>query len=299
MSFSPNLLRAFLTLAQCKHFTLAAGRVHMSQSAFSQAISRLETQVGVKLFDRTTRNVFLTPEGELLLPVAQRVMQDIEAVLQDLRDHAERKKGKVAIAGLPGASAEWLPRILAQFQRLYPGIKVRLFDTHSDGILELVRAGTVDFAINRETGDPGEFDTHLLFNDPHYLVCPPDHPLASAKSIALSELAGCNYIHTVRSSSLWQRLNPYLSRVAIRDTGHEIGYMSTAAGMVANGMGVTVVAGQTLFNFKRLGLAAVPISDADLQSGIYILKRHGHGLSVAAQALLDRVEASVEANPAA
>ena len=290
MNFSPRLITAFLTLAHCRHFTLAATRVHMSQSAFSQAISRLEAQVGVRLFDRNTRSVSLTPEGELLFPVAQRVMQDMDAVFRDLRDHAERKKGKVSIAGLPGSSAEWLPRILADFQRLYPGIQVRLHDTHSDGILELVREGKVDFAINREIGHEREFDTRLLFYDPHYLVCSPDHPLAGAKSLALKQLAGHEYIHAVHSGSLWQRLYPFLSRVAIRDAGHEIAYMSTVAGMVANGMGVTVVAGQTLFNFERLGLTAVPISDKDLSSGVYVLQRHGHTLSVAARALLTLIE---------
>ena len=297
MNFSPRLLEAFLTLAHCKHFTLAATRIHMSQSAFSQVISRLEAQAGVRLFDRTTRNVSLTPEGELLLPVAQRAMQDMESVFQDLREHAERKKGKVAIAGLPGASAEWLPKILADFQRLYPGIKVRLFDTHSDGILELVRQGTVDFAVNREIGHEREFDTRLIFNDPHYLVCWSEHPLARAKSVALRELAGFDYIHSVHSGSLWQRLYPYLSQVAIRDTGHEIAYMSTAAGMVANRLGVTVVPGQTLFNFERLGLIAVPVSDPGLRSGVYIVKRHGHTLSVAARALLDLVESDKKPAP--
>lgn len=95
MNFSPRLLNAFLTLAHCRHFTLAATRVHMSQSAFSQAISRLEAQVGVRLFDRNTRSVTLTPEGDLLLPVAMRLMQGIGDIFQDLRDHADRKKGKL------------------------------------------------------------------------------------------------------------------------------------------------------------------------------------------------------------
>lgn len=290
MNFSPRLLSAFLTLAHCRHFTLAATRVHMSQSAFSQAISRLEAQVGVRLFDRNTRSVSLTPEGEILLPVATRLMQEMGDVFQDLRDHADRKKGKVAIAALPGSSAQWLPRILADFQRHYPGIKVRLYDAHSDGILELLREGKVDFAINRETGHEREFDTRLLFNDKHYLVCRPDHPLAKNKSVALRQLAGYDYIHTVRSASLWQRLYPFLSRVAIRDTGHEIAYMSTAAGMIANGMGITVVAGQTLFNFKQIGLSAIPISDKDLSAGVYVLQRHGHAFSVAAHALLKLIE---------
>ena len=291
MNLPPRLLNAFLALADSRQFTLAAKRSHLSQSAFSQAIARLETQVGARLFDRNTRNVALTPEGELLLPAARKLVQDIESVLEDLRDHAERRKGKVAVAALPGASAEWLPKILARFRDRYPGIRVQLHDAFSDRVLELVRQGAVDFALNTQFGHDEEFETRLLYNDRFFLVCPPQHPLARAKSLPLRQLAGHDYIHTIRSGSVWQRLQPYLSRVPIRDTGLEVAYMSTAAGLVAHGLGVTVVTGQSLFNFRRLGLAAVPISDSGLRSGVYIVKRRGHSLSVAARALLDLMEA--------
>lgn len=261
----------------------------MSQSAFSQAISRLEGQVGVRLFERSTRNVALTPEGELLLPLAQQIVRAMADALQTLRDHAEGLRGKVAIAALPGASAEWIPKILATFKQTYPGIRVRLFDTYSDEVLNLIRTGMVDFGINRELGHEGEFDYQFLFNDPHYLVCRKDHPLAQRRRIRLQELAGHDFIHSVTGSSLAQRLDQHLSRIAIRDTGQAFSNMSTAAGLILNGLGVTVVARQSLFNFERVGLMAIPVTDTNLDSAVYLVKRRGQPLSVAASALLGQI----------
>ena len=91
--FSGRLLGAFLTLADCGQFKLAAERSNVSQSAFSQMISRLERQLGTRLFDRDTRHVSLTPEGQALVPLARALATDVESMYGSLRDHAERRKG--------------------------------------------------------------------------------------------------------------------------------------------------------------------------------------------------------------
>ena len=109
-----RLLEAFLLLAHHKNFTVAAAEANLSQPAFSQAISRLEAQAGVRLFDRNTRYVSLTPEGKILLPVAQRLTQDIADVFQQLRDLASGITGTVTIATIPSSAARWLPRIIRE-----------------------------------------------------------------------------------------------------------------------------------------------------------------------------------------
>lgn len=288
-NLSGLLLNAFVTLAHCRQFTLAAQRCHMSQSAFSQAISRLEGQVGARLFDRNTRSVALTPEGELLLPVAQRVLEDLQAVMGDLRDHADRRKGKVAIAALPSLAAEWLPRVIAEFRALYPGVGLNLFDVVLERTLSLVREGTVDLAINANVGLDEEFDTRPLFDDGFFLVCRPDHPLARRRSIRLEALSGLAYIHSIRSASMWQLLYPHLREVPLRDTGIEVSYLSTLAGLIANGLGVSVVTGVSLFNFTRVGLCFVRVDDDGLRYQVVIIKRRGRTPSVAARAMEDLI----------
>ena len=160
--FSGRLLRAFLILVDCGQFKLAAERCHVSQSAFSQMITRLETLFGARLFDRDTRRVSLTPEGRLLVPIARALEMDIESMFAELRDHAEHRKGRVAIAALPSLSADWLPVIFASFRLRYPRIKLQLFDAVADTILDLVRKGSADFAIGALPTGSEEFDGELL-----------------------------------------------------------------------------------------------------------------------------------------
>ena len=287
--FSGRLLGAFLTLADCEQFKLAAERFNVSQSAFSQMISRLERQLGTRLFDRDTRHVSLTPEGQALVPLARALATDVESMYGSLRDHAERRKGKVAIAALPSLSADWLPKILADFRRRYPGIQLQLFDTVADPNLDLVRRGTVDFALNARINSPEEFDTQLLFHEPFFFICPPSHPLAQKPHVTLQSLAGCDYIHSIRTGSVWHWIQPHIGNIEFNDTGFEVGHLSTLAGLIANGIGVSIVPGFALFQFYRLGLSAVPIHDRGLERPLLMVKRRGQSLSVAAKALLEMI----------
>lgn len=286
INFSGRLVHAFLTLADCRHFTQAAERCHVSQSAFSQMIGRLERDVGARLFDRDTRNVSLTPEGEMFAQAARRLAADIETTLQDLRDHAARRKGRAAVAALPSLAAEWLPAVIAVYRRRYPGVVLHLFDTISERSLALVREGAADFALTAG-GDLREFDTRLLFNEPFYLVCRRDHPLAREKSVGLRRLAGVDFIHSVRGGSIRQCVEPALQGVDVRDTGLEIEQLGTLAGLVAIGIGVTLVPQLSLFQFQRPALAAVRVRDKALNRPIYLVQRRGRSLSAAAQALLE------------
>jgi LysR family carnitine catabolism transcriptional activator len=253
----------------------------------------LEEQTGVKLFDRDTRRVSLTPEGRLLIPIARTVANDIQAMYDELLDHAEQRTGKVSIAALPSLSADWLPKILADFRQLYPGIKLQLHDTVAEPNLELIRKGAVDFSINAVPFGSEEFDAEFLFNEPYYFICRADHAFAERKSILLKDLRGCRYIHTLRTGSLWRWIEPHVQDIEFNDTGLEVQQLSTLAGLIANGMGESLVPGFGLFQFHRLGLKAVLVRDRELLRPLFMVKRRGQTLSVAARSLL----AMIAANP--
>jgi LysR family carnitine catabolism transcriptional activator len=280
-NFSGKLLSAFLALVDTGQFKIAAERCNVSQSAFSQMISRLEEQTGVKLFDRDTRRVSLTPEGRLLIPIARTVANDIQAMYDELLDHAEQRTGKVSIAALPSLSAD------------YPGIKLQLHDTVAEPNLELIRKGAVDFSINAVPFGSEEFDAEFLFNEPYYFICRADHAFAERKSILLKDLRGCRYIHTLRTGSLWRWIEPHVQDIEFNDTGLEVQQLSTLAGLIANGMGESLVPGFGLFQFHRLGLKAVLVRDRELLRPLFMVKRRGQTLSVAARSLL----AMIAANP--
>ena len=110
MNISGRLIDAFLALEETRRFAIAAERCHVSPSAFSQMITRLEEKVGARLFDRDTRNVSLTAEGEIFSKGAHRIANEITNSIAELRDRASCAVGRVAIAAPPSLSASWLPK---------------------------------------------------------------------------------------------------------------------------------------------------------------------------------------------
>ncbi len=295
MNISGRLIDAFLALEETRRFAIAAERCHVSPSAFSQMITRLEEKVGARLFDRDTRNVSLTAEGEIFSKGAHRIANEIINSIAELRDRASCAVGKVYIAAPPSLAASWLPKQMAEFKRDHPGIQLQLHDVVSDRCIEMVASGEVDFGLNARSTHAKEFDSVLLAQEGMYLICQKDHSLGKRKSIRLKDLAGSSMVNTVRTGSVWQQLQELLKVVDISDSGFEVSQFGTLAGLVANGFGVSVVPQFAVQLCKLPGLVAVPIDDQAAVRPIYMLKRKNRSLSAAAEAMwLKLVQNSTE-----
>ncbi|GAB3649570.1 LysR family transcriptional regulator [Ramlibacter alkalitolerans] len=288
INLSSRDLEAFLALAQAQHFTRAAERCHLSQSAFSQKIARIERTAGVALFERSTRHVALTPEGELFAEEVRRIQQDLQHALAHLNELATRRVGKVAVAALPSVAAVWMPQAIASYRDRHPNIRIELFDTLAAGGLALLREGRVDLAITAG-GELPEFDVQELKRERFHLVCPGTHRFAGRRSVALSELEGEEIVHLARSSSVRQHLEA--AGVTARTGALEVEHLATVAALVAQGLGVSVVPELTLFHFLRSGLASVPVRDRALRRPILLARRKGKALSVAARAMVEAIVA--------
>jgi LysR family transcriptional regulator, carnitine catabolism transcriptional activator len=286
INLSSRDLEAFLALAQAQHFTRAAERCHLSQSAFSQKIARIEAVAGVALFSRSTRHVTLTPEGEVFAEEVRRIQQDLRHALAHLQDLATRRIGKVAVAALPSAAAVWMPQVIARYRAAHPSIRIELFDALAGGGLALLREGRVDLAITAG-GDLREFDVVELKRERFFLVCPPAHGLASKRAVTLAQLRGLPLVHIARSSSVRQHLEA--AGVMAEPGELEVEHLATVAALVSQGLGVSVVPELTLFHFERAGLAAVPVRDAGLRRPLLLARRKGKALSVAAQAMAQEI----------
>jgi LysR family transcriptional regulator, carnitine catabolism transcriptional activator len=286
INLSSRDLEAFLELAQAQHFTRAAERCNLSQSAFSQKIARIERTAGVALFERSTRHVTLTPEGELFAEEVRRIQQDLQHALSHLNALATRRVGKVAVAALPSVAAMWMPQVVARYRAQHPNIRIELFDTLAGGALAMLREGRVDLAITAG-GDLREFDVQELKRERFLLVCPPTHRLAGKRSVALSDLKGEEIVHLARSSSVRQHLEA--AGVAASSGALEVEHLATVAALVAQGLGVSVVPELTLFHFERSGLASVPVRDRQLRRPILLARRKGKALSVAARAMVAEI----------
>jgi LysR family transcriptional regulator, carnitine catabolism transcriptional activator len=288
LNVSARDFEAFLALVQTQHFTRAAEQCHLSQSAFSQKIRRLEAGAGVPLFERSTRHVALTPEGEVFAEEVRRIEGDMRAAFAGLRDLASRRVGRVAVAALPSVAATWMPRAIARYRTANPRIKVELFDTLAGAGLALLREGRVDMVITAGA-DLREFDWVLLREERFFLVCRDDHELAAKRSVGLAQLAGRTMVHLARSSSVRQQLDGQTALGAADADALEVEHLATVAGLVREGLGVSVVPELTLFHFQREGLRAVPIRDKTLRRPIVLARRKARALSIAARAMWDEV----------
>jgi len=286
LNVSTRQIRAFLALAQHRSFTRAAQQSHLSQSAFSTMIRTLEEAIGLRLFDRDTRKVDLTPEGELFRQGVGRLMEDFRATMADLGEHAAQRRGRARIAALPSLAAGWLPGLLAEFRRSHPGIALEVSDELSESCIERVRAGRADFALAAIRSTSPELRADPFCSDRFHLVCPRDHPLAARKRVTLQDLAGVPFIHLARNSSVRQHIEAALGTSAL-DADMELEQLSTVAGMVRAGLGISVVPSLALFHFEHPELATRPVNAPGLKREIFVVRRRDRSLSVAAQALLD------------
>lgn len=289
MQISDRVLQAFLMLAEVQKFTLAAERCHMTQSALSQLIGRLEERVGVLLFERGTRSVSLTPEGERLAVSARRITSELENALEDLRAVATLEQGQVSLAVLPSLAAFWIPQILRKYREKFPKIRLRLYDVSSARCHEMVRLGVVDLSLSSQPGVPGEVDAELLFEEPLYIACPAGHPMGLLKKIRPQALRGIRFIHMQGTSKMLVRtgteirpVKQVLTDAGIIDEGLEVEHMATQAGLVAAGFGVCLMPKFSLPQFRSPNIRTVLLDTDAIVRPVYLSKRKGASLSVAA-----------------
>lgn len=288
---SAHQLRAFVHLAELKSFTRAAAASHLSQPAFSALIRALEAEVGVRLFDRSTRHVDLTVEGREFDSGAQRVLAEMEAVLASVRERVALKRGRVSLALLPSLAAGWLPDVLAAFHTEFPEIELEVFDVLSEMCVESVRSGRADIAIAATRVDTPELRAEPFQTDEFYLVARRGHPLLEHPNPKPRDLLSFDFVHLSRNSSVRQYLDAATLPVKMR-TLLEVDQLATVMGMVRAGIGISVVPALTLFHFQHPDIQTRPLRWPGLRRSIFLIRRRDKGLSVAAHALYMRLVAT-------
>lgn len=288
MAASIRQLRAFILLADTHNFTRAANAFPLSQPAYSALISGLESNLGVRLFDRSKRHVVLSAEGAELEGPARRALLEFDSAIASVNDRTALKRGRVSVALLPSLAANWLPELLMQYLTAHPGIRVDVADVLSEACIDRVLNGSADFALAAVGAETRELQTELLCADDSYLVCRPEHSLATSETVRLRDLVPWPFIHLSRKSSVRQYLEAAFHPHAM-NTLMEVDQLSTVMGMVRAGVGISVVPALALFHFKHPEISTRPLPLPGLQRRIYLVRRRDRTLSVAAQSLYDMV----------
>src|SRR5450631_192701 len=147
MEVSTRQLRAFRLAAQHRNFTRAAEALFITPSGLSVLIKELESRVGFRLFDRTTRHVELTPQGTELLAVIQRSLEELDAAIASVGRSAKRDQQSISLGTTPLVAANILPPAMREFRRQRPDVRIQLFDADLPTLIQMVEAGKLDMSL--------------------------------------------------------------------------------------------------------------------------------------------------------
>ena len=190
-------LRYFQALAEELNFSRAADRVHIVQSALSRQIAGLEQELGVRLFERTSRGVELTIAGKALRERVDLILPTLEDALDVTRLTAVGELGRLEIGFIAAAMWSVLPSILKEHRRRHPKVLFRLHELPMAGEhLEPLLDGSLDAAFVRPIGQFRTISFRPLLREQLIAVLPADHPLAPRETIQLSELSEERFILT-------------------------------------------------------------------------------------------------------
>ncbi len=252
-------LEYFVAVAEERHFTRAAGRVHVSQSGLSATIRSLESELHEPLFERTTRRVQLTPAGEALLPEARRALAAARAGAEAVHAVHGLQRGTVSLGVMQQMSLIDLPRTLARYTRRYPGIELRLRHAPARDLHQQVLDGELDIAISWLSERPDtRLSTVTLMRTPLALVCRHDDPLATRPTASARDLTDRPIVGFPAGWALHSLSEQFLKRSAITlTTRFEVNDTATALDLVEAGLGVALIA-ETLATPRR-ALRTVPL----------------------------------------
>ncbi len=296
MNLSLRKLRAFSAVARSASFTRAAERLHLSQPALTVQIRELEEELGVRLFDRNTRQVKLTASGRDLLPALERVLSDLDAVTQSSRELAAGGRGTVRVAALPSMCATRLPQAIARLRKGHPAIRIELRDTVAQKILALVASEEVDFGIGSFDGVERGFELSALASDRLAAVFPKGHALDMRKSLSLRDLARWPLILMDTQSSVRAHVERTFAAHGLATApAFEVTYMSTAVGLVRAGLGVSLLPTSALELESAYGLEVRVLRDPALRRAISVVRKSGRTLSPAAGRFLATLRATLRA----
>jgi DNA-binding transcriptional LysR family regulator len=286
--------RAFVTVVHFGSFTKAAAALHLSQPALTVQIRNFETALKVKVLDRTSRSVELTRMGRELLPVLERTIRELDAVVADTHAQSAGRRGTVRIAALPSFAASLLPQVISAARAEHPELGFIVRDAVASRVVDLVREGEVDLGITGGEVPVDQVEVLHRAEDRLCVVFPRDHPLARRRSVKLTHLLDLPFVLTDHATSLRAVVEGAFARAGRRpNVVCETTYMMTATAMVVSGLGVTILPGSAREREAIQDLSSRPIDDDAFIRPVALVKKPGRTLSPAcadfARACIDQL----------
>lgn len=235
-------LEYFCVVAKTEHFRKAAELLSISQPALSRSITKLEEELGISLFDRTGRTVQLNKFGRLFLKRVENGLNEILLGVQEINQLKNPYTGTVSISFLPTLGLMVLPEMISHFNKQYPNVEIELYENKIFYSVQQLLNREVDLCMITKVTNHPQITWQSLFDQELFLYVPAHHRLAERTSISLSEISGEHFIAFKKELGMREVINNFCEQAGftpiIKFEGEDV---STLAGLVSSGLGVTII----------------------------------------------------------
>ena len=285
-------VQAFVAIAEQGSFRKAADALHLTQTALTRRLQNLESLLGVKLIERTTRSVAVTRVGRDFLPQGRRLLAELAAALVEIKETGKALRGDVTIACVPTAGIQYLPRIIQEYSKRCPRNRIRILDHTAEGVVGAVLRREAEFGIGFGASQHPDLRGVPLLTDRYVLVCRKDHAFAKRTRLAWSDLAPHPLIFAGEGSSNRPVLDAALGAPAVPLRPiYEVQRSSTAISLVNEGVAAAIVPGLAIQRGAYPDLRVVPLNEPVVSRTLMLFSRKSAHLSPAAKTMYELIAA--------
>jgi DNA-binding transcriptional LysR family regulator len=285
-------LEVFVAVARERRFSRAAEKLYRTQSAVSQTIRKLEDEIGEALFDRSSREGVLTDAGKVLYEYAEKLLNLRGEATESLAELRELQKGKLVIAANEFTVLYLLP-LLAEFRRLHPMIKITVHRALGSHIPDDVLSYGTELGVLSYQPQETSLHSIVVYLDELVFVVPPNHPLATAKTVSIRQLGAESFVaHIVSSPYREKVLQLFTTQKTPLHMDLELPTLQAIKQFVAMGNGVALLPEISVeTELARGELVRIPVRELQLKRKLRLIYRKNASLSHAGQAFLKVAEA--------
>lgn len=264
-------LQYFVTIIEQSSFTAAASILHISQPSLSVAIKKLEHRVGLSLIDRSTRELTLTREGEILYEEAKKLITHFDHVSDEITRIRMEGPPELAI-GIIESSKFWVPKILQQFKREYADVHLKLFEVLSlNDVIKALNNFDIHLAITNQYINSKDIQTIPIYEEKLVALLPLRHPLQAKSHLNINDLEGESFIISKEGFQTRADILNVFRKAGIKpNIQFELERLGTAVSLVENNLGITVVP-ENYINYSKKKLYHIKeIYDSNIARTVYL-----------------------------
>jgi LysR family transcriptional regulator, low CO2-responsive transcriptional regulator len=281
-------LKVFETVARLSSITRAAEELSLTQPTVSMQVKQLSKNIGAPLFEQVGKRLFLTEAGRELSMTCQHIFEQLSQFEMKVADLQGMKRGRLRLATIT-TTKYFIPRALAPFCQLYPGIDVALQITNHEQILTRLSENQDDLYILSQVPEGNDVVAHPFLANPLVAIAPIDHPLAHAKNIPITALQGESFIMRESGSGTRKAVEQLLAQHGVSvKVKLELGSNEAIKQAIYCGFGLSVLSRHTLSpESEALGLKILDIQHFPILRDWYVVYPNGKQLSVVANTFRD------------